>query len=138
MARAEVTGRGEGVTPRRELSAISDQEAREKQIPLPPLRDRDDEEGRQERPKNRSEDRPLHQKGRSGMGGVAIDRRKERSLHSAARRATIRHERKNRAAPVGMTAEERGGTGSGSSDRKGEGAWGGFVLFSFPSPDGLG
>jgi hypothetical protein len=72
------------------------------------------------------------------MGGGAIDRRKERSLHSAARRATIRRGRKNWAAPVGMTAEERGGTGSGSSDRKEEGAWGGFVLFSFPSPDGLG
>ena len=91
---------------RRELSATSDQEAREKQIPLPPLRDRDDEEGRQERPKNRSEDRPLHQKGRGGMGGGAIDRRKERSLHSASRRATIRRGRKNRAAPVGMTAWE--------------------------------
>jgi hypothetical protein len=62
------------------------------------------------------------------MGGGAIDRRKERSLHSAARRATIRRGRKNRAAPVGMTAEERGGTGSGASDRKEERGWRVFVL----------
>ncbi len=45
---------------------------------------------------------------RIGTGGGAKHKRSEGSLRSAARRATIRRARKNRAAPLGMTAERRG------------------------------
>jgi hypothetical protein len=58
---------------------------------------------------------------RIGAGMDTITGQEERSLHSAARRAIIRRERKNRAAPVGMTAGERRSAEPRSGDCAGMG-----------------